>query len=115
MNKIAKILVFAVVFTLGQLVVGQSAYAKKPLDVDCNLLAATNDAVNDFLDGEGIQFNNLGSLLSTAIQDEAVFDQLSALITLFSGGEINFDSPSQLLTTNAKCGLVPQLLENIRD
>ena len=39
------------------------------------------DAVDDFLDNEGIQFNNLGDLVSSAIQDEAVFDQLSALIT----------------------------------
>ena len=92
-----------------------SASAKKPLRVDCDLLEATNDAVNDFLDAEGMQFNNLRDLVSSAIQDEAVFDQLSALILLFSGGEIDFTSASQAVSTNARCGLVPQLIDNIRD
>jgi hypothetical protein len=91
------------------------ASAKKPLDVDCNLLEATNDAVDDFLDGEGIQFNNLGDLVSSATLDDAVFDQLSDLILLFSGGEIEFTSASQAVSTNAKCGLVPQLVGNVSD
>jgi len=99
----------------GLLLSSATAYAKKPLDVDCDLWAATNDAVDDFLDSEGIQFDNLGDLVSTAIQDEAVFDQLSALILLFSGGEIDFTSASQAVSTNAKCGLIPQLIGNIRD
>ena len=33
-----------------------TADAKAPQDVDCDLLEATNDAVNDFLDAEGVQF-----------------------------------------------------------
>ena len=89
-----------------------AAHAAKPLDVDCDLLAATNDAVDDFLDGEGVQFDNLGDLISSAILDEAAFGQLSSLILLFSGGEIEFDSASQAVSTNAKCGLVPQLIDN---
>ncbi len=93
----------------------KDAHAAKPLDVDCDLLAATNEAVNDFLDGEGIQFDNLGDLISSAIQDEAVFGQLSALILFFSGGQIEFGSASEAVSTNAKCGLVPQLIDNIRD
>ena len=101
--------------TAGLLLSVPTAYAKKPLDVDCDLLEATNDAVNDFLDSEGIQFNNLGDLVSSSIQDEALFDQLSALILLFSGGEIEFTSASQAVSTNAKCGLIPQLIDNIRD
>jgi hypothetical protein len=92
-----------------------TAHAAAPLDVDCDLLAATNDAVNDFLDGEGVQFNNLGDLVSSAILDEALFDQLRSLILLFSGGQIEFTSASQAVSTNAKCGLVPQLIDNIRD
>ena len=92
-----------------------SVHAAPPLDVDCDLLEATNEAVNDFLDGEGIQFDNLGDLVSSAIQDEALFDQLSALILLFSGGEIEFTSASQAVSTNARCGLIPQLIDNIRD
>ncbi len=91
------------------------AYAKKPLDVDCDLLEATNDDVNVLLDAQGIQFDNLGDLVSSAIQDEELFDQLSALILLFSGGEIEFTSASQAVSTNAKCGLIPQLIDNIRD
>lgn len=92
-----------------------TVHAAQPLDVDCDLLAATNDAVNDFLDGEGVQFNNLGDLISSSILDEAVFDQLSALILLFSGGEIDFTSASQAVSTNARCELIPQLIDNIRD
>ena len=98
------------------LLVGVSAaHAKKPLDVDCDLLAATNEAVNDFLDAEGVQFDNLGDLVSTAILDDAVFEQLRDLILLFSGGEIEFESASQAVSTNAKCGLIPQLIDNVRD
>ncbi len=101
--------------TAGLLLSASTVYAKKPLDVDCDLLEATNDAVNDFLDGEGIQFDNLGDLVSSAIQDEAVFDQLSALILLFSDGEIDFTSASQAVSTNAKRGLIRQLIDNVED
>ena len=92
-----------------------TAHAKKPLDVDCDLLAATNESVNIFLDGEGVQFDNLGDLVSAAILDDAVFALLHDLILFFSGGAIDFESASQAISTNAKCGLVPQLLDNIRD
>ena len=112
---VIKSLATALVVTTGLLFSVSTAYAATPLDVDCDLLAATNDAVNVFLDGEGVQFSNLGDLVSSAILDEAVFDQLSALILLFSGGQIDFTSASQAVSTNAKCGLVPQLIDNIRD
>ena len=105
--------VLAVVLMVG--LVPTEAHAAKPLDVDCDLLEATNDAVNVFLDGQGIQFDNLGDLISSAIQDESVFDQLSDLIVFFSGGAIAFDSASQAVSTNAKCGLAPQVIDNIRD
>jgi hypothetical protein len=105
----------ALAVTLGLLISAPSAFAGQPLDVDCDLLEATNDAVNDFLDGEGVQFNNLGDLISSAILDDALFDPLSALILLFSGGEIEFTSASQAVATNARCGLIPQLIDNIRD
>jgi hypothetical protein len=101
--------------TVGLLLSVSTANADNPLDVDCDLLAATNDAVDDFLDANDVQFNNLGDLVSSAILDEALFDQLSALILLFSRGEIEFTSASQAVSTNAKCGLVPQLIDNIRD
>ncbi len=53
--------------------------------------------------------------MSSSIQDDDLFDDLSALILFFSGGQIEFDSASQAVSTNAKCGLIPQLLDNIRD
>jgi hypothetical protein len=110
-----KYITTALAVTVGLLIGVSTAHAERPLDVDCDLLAATNDAVNDFLDAEGIQFNNLGDLMSSAILDEEVFDQLSALILLFSGGEIEFTSASQAAATNSRCGLIPQLIDNIRD
>jgi hypothetical protein len=99
----------------GLLLSVSAAHAAAPLAVDCDLLAATNDAVDDFLDREDVQFDNLGDLISSAILDEELFDQLSALILLFSDGEIDFTSASQAVSTNAKCGLIPQLVNNIRD
>ncbi len=110
-----KFLTTAVAVTAGLLVMGSTAQADKPLDVDCEALAATNDAVDDFLDGADIQFQNLGQLFSAAITDDAVFDLLDALINAFSGGTIDFDSASQAITTNAKCGLITQVIGNIRD
>ena len=99
----------------GFLISVSTAHAAKPLDVDCELLAATNQCVDDILDGEGVQFQNLGQLVSSAILDDAVFDTLDALILLCSGGTIDFESASQAVTTNAKCGLIPQVIEDIRD
>jgi len=110
-----KFLTTALAVTAGLLAMGSTAHAAKPLGVDCDVLAATNECVNDILDGAGVQFENLGQLVSAAILDEAVFDQLDALILLCSGGTIDFDSASQAVATNARCGLIPQLIENIRD
>jgi hypothetical protein len=101
--------------TAGLLLSVSIAHARRPLDVDCDLLAATNDAVNDFLDAQGVQFDNLGELVSAAILDDAVAQQLGDLILLFSGGGIEFESASQAVATNARCGLIPQLIDNIRD
>lgn len=110
-----KFLSTALAATAGLLVMGSTAHAKKPLAVDCDVLAATNEDVNAFLDGAGVQFRNLGQLVSGAILDDAVFDALHDLILFFSGGTIDFESASQAITTNAKCGLIPQIIENIRD
>ena len=106
----------ALVVIAGLLITVSTAHAKRPLDVDCDLLAATNDAVNDFLDSmTNIEFDNLGDLVSSAILDDDLFKDLNALITIVSGGQISFDAASQLVSTNAKCGLIPQLIDNIRD
>ncbi len=99
----------------GLLLATSTAHAGRPLDVDCDLLAATNDAVNIFLDGEGIQFDNVGDLFSSAILDDAVFEQLRALILFFSGGAIDFGTASQAITTNAACGLLKDLINNVND
>jgi len=111
-----KYLATALAMTIGLLFTVSTAHAAQPLDVDCDLLADTNDDVNIFLDTmTNIQFDNLGDLVSSAILDDAVFAQLSALVTLFSGGAINFDSASQAVSTNAACGLIPQLIGNVND
>ncbi len=110
-----KYLVTTLTVTAFLLVGVSTAHAKKPLSVDCDLLADTNEAVNVFLDGEGVQFDNLGDLVSSAILDDAVFALLHDLILFFSGGAIDFDSASQAVSTNARCGLIPQLIDNVRD
>ncbi len=110
-----KYLATALAVTACLLFTVSTAHAKKPLDVDCDVLEATNDAVNVFLDANNVQFDNLGDLVSSAILDDDLFNDLNALITFFSGGAISFDSASQAVSTNARCGLIPQLLDNIRD
>jgi hypothetical protein len=104
------------VAVISVLLLGTStAHARKPLDVDCDLLAATNDAVNAFLDDQGIQFNSVGDLFSSAIQDDAVFEQLRDLILFFSGGEIEFESATQAISTNGSCGLLRDLIDDVND
>ncbi len=111
LKSLATSLAMAAVLLIG----APPADAAKPLDVDCDFLEGTNDDVNDFLDQQGLQFRNLGELVSTSILDDAAFDQLNALIEFFSGGQISFTSASQAVSTNAKCGLIPQLIDNVRD
>jgi hypothetical protein len=110
-----KYFITALAVTAGLLVIGSTADAAQPLDVDCEVLAATNVCVDAILDGAGVEFQNLGQLVSAAILDDAVFDSLDALILLCSGGTIDFESASQAVTTNAKCGLIPQVIGNVRD
>ncbi len=108
-----KSLATALAVTAGLLFSVSTAHAARPLDVDCDLLAATNDNVNVFLDTmTNIQFDNLGDLVSSAILDDDLFNDLNALITFFSGGAISFDSAPQAISTNARCGLIAQLIGN---
>ena len=97
------------------LLTASTAQARRPLDVDCDLLEATNGAVNDFLDAQGIQFESVGDLFSSAILDDAVFELLRDLILFFSGGQIAFESATQAIATNGRCGLLSQLVDNIND
>ena len=110
MKMMTKILVLIAALAFGPL-----ASAHQPLEVDCDLLAATNQAVDAFLVGEGIQFDNLGDLFSSAIQDDAVFQQLADLILFFSAGEIAFESATQAISTNGKCGLLRDLIDEVAD
>ena len=105
----------ALALTASLLLGVSTAHARRPLNVDCDLLADTNEAVNAFLDAQGIQFDNLGDLVASAILDDAVAAQLGALILLFSGGAIEFESASQAVATNGRCRLISQLIDFIRD
>ena len=111
-----KSLAIALAVTAGLLFSVSTAHAERPLDVDCDLLADTNDDVDVFLDTmTNIEFDNLGDLVASAILDDDVFNDLNALITFFSGGAISFDSASQLVSTNSRCGLIRQLIGNVND
>ncbi len=116
MKKLSNLtFIVALAFTLSLLISLPSAYANRPLNVDCDLLAATNDDVDAFLDANNIEFDNLGDAIASSILDDDLFNDLNALITLFSGGAISFDSATQLVATTGKCGLIQQLVDNIRD
>ena len=112
---VAAVLVLAFVLSFGVLSSAPSALADRPLDVDCDLLGTTIDAVDTFLDGDGVEFDSVGHLLSTAILDDDAFEGLNVLIILFSDGAIDFESASQTVSTIAKCGLMPLLNDEIQD
>ena len=110
-----RLLTTVLALTFGLLITTSNAIADQPLDVDCDLLAATNDAVDDFLDANGIQFNSVGDLFASAILDDTLFQQLSDLILFFSGGEIEFSSATQAISTNGACGTIRGLINSVRD
>jgi hypothetical protein len=105
--------VLALVF--GLFLVSSTASAGRPLDVNCDLLANTNDAVNQWLDARDVEFDNLGDLFASAILDDEVFELLRDLISLFSGGGIEFESATQAISTNGACGTLRGLINNTRD
>ena len=107
--------IVALVLTLGLLVSVPSANAGGPLNVDCDVYAATIVDVDAFLGLNNIEFDNLGDLVSSAITNDSIFNDLNDLIVFFSGGAISFDSASQAISTAAKCGLIPQLIGEIAD
>ena len=90
------------------------AVQAKPLDVDCDLLSAVDDGVFGFLAGTPIRFENLGDLISTMHNDDAVFGDLVALGAALSGGEIVFTSPEQVVNTHAKCHLNTKIIGLVR-
>ncbi len=91
-----------------------AAHADKPLDVDCDVLAATLVAVDAFLEAlpvSPIEADSLGELLSTLEKDPGLFAAVNGLIVAFSGGTISFDSVSQAVSTTARCGQIQLLAE----
>ncbi len=92
-----------------------TAQAKKPLDVDCDVLASAIICTDAILDANNVAFNSVGDLFSSAILDVAVFAQLQSLILFCSDGAISFSSASQAITTVARCGLMGLLNDEIAD
>ena len=107
--------VTALLVTVGLLFSVSTAQAKKPLDVDCDLFASTIVAVDAFLTTINVDFDSVGDLFSSAILDNAVFQQLQSLILFFSLGAIDFDSASEAISTVASCGLMPLLIDEVND
>ncbi len=108
-------LVTALAVTVGLLFSVSTAHAKRPLDVDCDVLESAVICADGILDLNNVVFNSIGDLFSSAILDDAVFTQLNSLILFCSGGEIDFDSASQAISTVASCGLMPLLKGEIDD
>ncbi len=92
-----------------------TAQAKKPLDVDCDVLASAIICTDGILDANNVAFDGVGDLFSSAILDDAVFAQLNSLILFCSVGDIDFDSASQAISTVASCGLMGLLSDEIDD
>lgn len=91
-----------------------AASAKKPLDVDCTVLAAAMMAVDGALDAGGeVQFDSVGDLNSSVKKDPELFALLAGGILGASGGAIDFTDAKQVIPTIASCGLLPLLQELI--
>ncbi len=109
-----KSLAIALAVTVGLLFSVSTAHAGKPLDVDCDVLESASICADAILQ-EIVEFDSIGDLFSTAILDDAVFEQLNSLILFCSVGAIDFDSASQAISTVAACGLMPLLNDEIDD
>jgi hypothetical protein len=92
-----------------------TAQAKKPLDVDCDVLESAIICTDAILDANNVSFDSAGDLFSSAILDDAVFAQLQSLILFCSDGAIDFSSASQAISTVASCGLMGLLNDEIGD
>ena len=99
----------------GLLLSAPTAHAKRPLNVDCDVLESAIIAADAILDANLVVFDSVGDLFSSAIVDPAVFQLLSDLIEFTSVGAILFDSASQAISTVASCGLLPLLNREIGD
>ncbi|MDH3471561.1 MAG: hypothetical protein OEM94_09625 [Acidimicrobiia bacterium] len=107
MKRLLLIVLVVALMMLGLMPAG--AQAKKPLDVDCDLLATT---ITNVSDDTGLFADvSVGQLLHAAKKDPVVFPLLNGLLFAYSGEVISFDSVSQGVTTIAKCGLVKHLID----
>ena len=110
----------ALLFAACTLIFGASmANAAAPLDVDCNVLGATLEAVDSGLGDAGVDFDNLGDLVSQAKKDEDLFELLRGAIFMISRdyfmNPILFTDPKEVVPTVAKCGLTPLLVRLVSD
>jgi hypothetical protein len=110
-----KYLATALAVTTGLLFSVSTVHAKRPLDVDCDVLASAIVCTGDILEANNVVFNSVGQLFSFAILDDAVFEVLQSVFLLCSGGAIDFNSSSQAISTVASCGLLRQLQDEISD
>ncbi len=110
-----KYLATALAVTVGLLFSVSTAHAKRPLDVDCDVLASAVICADAILDANNVAFNSVGDLFSSAIVDVAVFAQLNSVILFCSNGAIDFASASQAISTVASCGLMGLLNDEIDD
>ncbi len=108
-------LVTALAVTVGLLFSVSTAHAGRPLDVDCDVLESAIICADAILDANEVAFDSVGDLFSSAILDDAVFEQLNSLILFCSDGAIDFDSAAQAISTVASCGLMPLLNDEIDD
>lgn len=94
-----------------------TAHAKKPLDVDCNVLEQTLIVVDAGLPADS--FDSLGDLVSQAKKNEPLFDMLRGAIFVISDSlfmsPILFTDPKEVVPTIAKCGLTPLLVRLVSD
>ncbi len=110
-----KFLGAALAVTVGLLFSVSTAHAKRPLDVDCDVLESAVICADAILDANNVAFNSVGDLFSSAILDVAVFAQLQSLVLFCSDGAIDFSSASQAISTVASCGLMGLLNDEIED
>ena len=95
-------------------VIPAGAQATKPLDADCDFLQTVNDLSDVILDDAGVEFKNLGA--SASIKDFTEAAGFFSFVSVLLGGpEINLESASQFISTNAKCGLTKFVIDNLRD
>ena len=83
----------------------------------CVDLAIGISFVDDTLDNAMVEFPDLGGLLAAARDSEGtpggLFEQLNALLDASVG--ISFDTTEDFFQATQKCGLIPHVIDAIRD